>query len=112
MSEKSSWKNCSGGWSINLALETAKHESGFKLEFSGHPNSRNFGVQPSGAPQTATVLEWASLLREGTDEYRRAFGDDDNADNEDDSSGPGPDALRPQPRKPTITVKRKRQISQ
>ena len=113
MSEKSSWKNCNGGWSVNLPLGMAQHESGFKLEFTGHPSSRNFDVQPSGIPKSATVLEWASLLREGTDEYRRAFVKErgEPREDEDDIELAANETPRSQARKPVITVKRKRQIS-
>jgi hypothetical protein len=107
VSEKSNWKSCGGGWSVNLDLGAAEHESGFRLEFSGHPGSRNFDVQPSGIPSTIGALEWAGLLREGTDEYRRAFAREEGPIR-DESFGEAP---KLQARKPVITVKRKRQIS-
>lgn len=110
MNEKKNWQACDGGWSVDLAQDAALHESGFRLDFSGHPSSRNFDVQPSGLGSDVSAVEWAALLRQGTDEYRRAYargdvsgaGADDEADEEQ---------LPRQARKPVITVKRKRQIS-
>lgn len=109
MNEKSNWTPCGGGWFIDLSQEAALHESGFRLDFSGHPSSRNFDVQPSGLPQNVGAVEWARLLREGTDEYRRAYARDDTSGylEEEESIEAAP---RDQTRKPIITVKRKRQI--
>lgn len=89
MSEKSNWKPCGGGWSVDLSQQAALHENGFRLDFSGHPSSRNFDVQPSGLPSHIGAVQWAGLLREGTDEYRRAYAREDTSAIEDDEDEPG-----------------------
>lgn len=109
MSDDSNWQTCENGWAVNLSLGIAEHESGFKLSFNGHPSSRNFDVQPSGLEKGVSAVRWATLLRQGTDEYRRAC-----------AKGAGPvdegerdemyNAAPAAPRKPVITIKRKRQI--
>lgn len=109
MNEKSNWKPCGDGWSVDLSQEAALHESGFRLDFSGHPSSRNFDVRPSGLPKDAGAAEWASMLREGTDEYRRAFAREEPPARFDDVEAMQ-EIPRRQARKPVITVKRKRQI--
>lgn len=98
-------KNDGNGWSVSLDQATAVHESGFRLTFTGHPSTRNFDIQPSGMPASMEALEWARLLRQGTDLYRQAFGDDDGSF----ESPRG--AVEATPKKPVITVKRRRQVN-
>lgn len=105
MNEKAGVMSDRHGWSVNLDQATAVHESGFRLTFSGHPGTRNFDIQPSGMPVSMGALEWARLLRQGTDLYRQAFGDDDDGGNTRVPAGPEAAA-----RKPVITVKRRRQV--
>lgn len=119
VNDKTDWQICDGGWSVNLTQQAALHESGFRLDFNGHPSSRNFDVQPSGLASNVSAVEWAGMLRQGTDEYRRAFARVEQSDaavnadvDADMDYGMGLDESPVRPaRKPVITVKRKRQIS-
>lgn len=117
VSNKENWQAGADGWSVDLSQGAALHQTGFRLDFSGHPGSRNFEVQPSGLSGGVGAIAWATMLRQGTDEYRRIFaladftgGADDGDDDTDDFDGEKDLAPRVA-RKPVITVKRKRQIS-
>lgn len=97
-------KNDGNGWSVSIDQATAIHESGFRLTFTGHPGTRNFDIQPSGMPASMHALEWARLLRQGTDLYRQAFGDDEGSFEPHRDAGAAP-------KKPVIKVKRRRQVN-
>ncbi|MCG8518353.1 MAG: hypothetical protein MI794_10220 [Pseudomonadales bacterium] len=61
-------------WVVDLPARTARHHSGFLIQFEGRPGSSHFGGHPTFVP-SLSHLETVALIREGFQAFKEAYAD-------------------------------------